>query len=182
MRFHARSSGTQYGMGSDSAGDWATAAPCRDADPELFSPLQHAHKKIAEAVAVCQGCPAGLQLQCLIDGAATGDEWTVRGGLTGPERLAHHKAGLRPEQYPAHQPGLSWCRRCHQSYRWDADRPQARMCPGCDGSRVGRSAKPLGICVECEQPRPIHGGGKCSTCLAELRRAGLKAVANASAS
>jgi len=45
---------------------WRSAAACRSADPELFFPLSESGKsleRIAEAKAICAGCP--VRRQCL---------------------------------------------------------------------------------------------------------------------
>jgi WhiB family transcriptional regulator, redox-sensing transcriptional regulator len=71
---------------------WRWAAACRSADPELFFPLSEsgkALKQIAEAKAICTGCP--VRRQCL-EFALRTRAHGIWGGLTELER--HH--GRRP--------------------------------------------------------------------------------------
>ena len=101
MRYHARSAGTQHGMDSDTAEHWSSRAACRDADPELFTPMPHAPEaEIEEALAFCRRCP--VRLECLRDGAT--DQWSIRGGLTARERESsrRYQARMRRlEEVPA---------------------------------------------------------------------------------
>ena len=71
---------------------WRSAAACRSADPELFFPLSESGKaleQIAEAKAICTGCP--VRRQCLEFALRTRPHG-IWGGLTELER--HH--GRRP--------------------------------------------------------------------------------------
>lgn len=168
----AFSKGTSYGLTGHKGASWAERARCRDSDPEMFSPLGQAHKTIAEAVAVCRRCPLDVQLECLIEGEAAGDVWTIRGGRTGPERQAHRLRGLKPHQYPPHVPGVMWCRRCHLSFRYDKDDPNLnnmKLCPDCRvAAKAGKRRED--VCTDCERFLPIHGSGKCSGCFGSQRR------------
>jgi WhiB family redox-sensing transcriptional regulator len=74
--------------------NWRWAAACRPADPELFFPLSEsgkAREQIAEAKAVCAGCP--VRRQCLEFALRTRQAHGIWGGLTELER--HH--GRRPK-------------------------------------------------------------------------------------
>ena len=67
---------------------WRSAAACRSADPELFFPLSESGKsleQIAEAKAICAGCP--VRRQCLAFALRTRAHG-IWGGLTELER--HH--------------------------------------------------------------------------------------------
>jgi len=165
-----RHSGTAYGLDSTHDTSWVTRAACRDADPELFSPLGHAHVVIAQAVSVCARCPMDVRLACLLEGEATGDAWTVRGGRTGPERDAHRLRGLRPQEYPPHKPGVVWCRRCHLHYTYNRDDPSLKLCPGCRIEAKDKDGRKHAVCVDCERVMPIHCAGRCSGCFGQYRR------------
>lgn len=163
--------GTAYGLTGHKGGLWSERARCRDSEPELFSPLGQAHKAIAEAVAVCNRCP--VRLLCLIEGESIGDRWTIRGGRTGPEREAHRQRGLKPQQYPPHEPGVAWCRRCHLSFRYDKDGVKLKnlnLCPACRVEAKDADGRAHGVCVDCERVRPLHSAGRCSGCFAQFRR------------
>lgn len=170
------SRGTAYGLDKHKGAPWVERARCLDADPELFSPLGQAHKQIEEAVAICRRCPVGLQ--CLIEGAATGDVWTIRGGRTGPEREAHRRRGLQPQQYPPHVPGVMWCSRCHMPFKYDSDDPglkNLRLCPACRIDARDPDGRRHGVCVDCERILPMHSAGRCSGCFSQYRRIALGA-------
>ena len=65
---------------------WRSAASCRSADPELFFPLSESGKaleQIAEAKAICIGCP--VRRQCLEFALRTRPHG-IWGGLTELER------------------------------------------------------------------------------------------------
>jgi WhiB family transcriptional regulator, redox-sensing transcriptional regulator len=69
--------------------NWRLAAACRSADPELFFPVSEsgkALKQIAEAKAICAGCPA--QRHYLAFALGTRQTHGIWGGRTELER--HH--------------------------------------------------------------------------------------------
>lgn len=69
--------------------DWRHDAACRTEDPELFFPVGDsgpALLQIAEAKAVCFGCPAASD--CLAWALATGQDAGVWGGMSEGERRA----------------------------------------------------------------------------------------------
>ena len=144
-------------------------AACRDADPELFSPLGHAHNVIAKALAVCARCPIDVRLACLVEGEKTRDVWTIRGGRTGPEREAHRLRGLKPQQYPPHKSGVVWCRRCHLSFKHDWNDPNVKLCPDCRVEARNEDGRKHGVCVDCERLLPMHSAGRCSGCYGQYR-------------
>ena len=61
----------------------ADRARCLDHDPELFSSDHISDIKAAKRV--CVPCP--VRAACLIDALRNGDTWTVRGGMSRPERM-----------------------------------------------------------------------------------------------
>jgi WhiB family redox-sensing transcriptional regulator len=66
---------------------WRSAAACRSADPELFFPISesgNALEQIAEAKAICAGCP--VRRQCLEFALRTRQTHGIWGGLTELER------------------------------------------------------------------------------------------------
>jgi len=66
---------------------WRLSAACRDVDPEVFFPVGStgpAVRKIAEAKAVCRGCP--VRLVCLQYALATHQDDGVWGGYDEAER------------------------------------------------------------------------------------------------
>jgi WhiB family transcriptional regulator, redox-sensing transcriptional regulator len=68
---------------------WRLAAACRSADPELFFPVSEsgrALEQIAEAKAICAGCP--VQRHCLAFALRTRQTHGIWGGRTELER--HH--------------------------------------------------------------------------------------------
>jgi WhiB family transcriptional regulator, redox-sensing transcriptional regulator len=74
---------------------WRLAAACRSADPELFFPLSgsgKAREEIAEAKAICAGCP--VRRQCLEFALRTRPQG-IWGGLTELERHSAAKADER---------------------------------------------------------------------------------------
>lgn len=68
------------------AGDWREQAECRDADPEIFFPLGDIWQpgEATAAKAICWGCP--VSQECLTFALASGDAWSVAGGMTPVER------------------------------------------------------------------------------------------------
>jgi WhiB family transcriptional regulator, redox-sensing transcriptional regulator len=71
----------------DMTDDWRDRAACRDADPELFFPVSSigpGARQIAEAKAVCAGCP--VRDRCLDYALANGLDHGVFGGTTDEER------------------------------------------------------------------------------------------------
>ena len=73
--------------------NWRSAAACRPADPEMFFPLSEfgkAREQIAEAKAICAGCP--VRRQCLQFALRTRQTHGIWGGLTELER----RQGRRP--------------------------------------------------------------------------------------
>jgi WhiB family redox-sensing transcriptional regulator len=69
--------------------DWRHASACLDEDPELFFPIGNtgpALLQIAEAKAVCRGCP--VLEKCLSWALETGQDAGVWGGLSEDERRA----------------------------------------------------------------------------------------------
>ena len=72
---------------------WRLLAACRDADPELFFPVSlsgPALEQIAQAKAICAGCP--VRRQCLDFALDIRQDHGVWGGMTEQERHP------RPEQ------------------------------------------------------------------------------------
>jgi WhiB family redox-sensing transcriptional regulator len=70
-------------------GYWRSAAACRSADPELFFPISDSGKsleQVAEAKAVCAGCP--VRRECLAFAVATQQVDGIWGGTTADERSA----------------------------------------------------------------------------------------------
>ena len=68
---------------------WRTAAACRSADPELFFPISGSGPslaQIAEAKAICAGCPVGRE--CLAFALRTRQAYGIWGGVTEQERAA----------------------------------------------------------------------------------------------
>lgn len=77
-------------------GRWWHRAACLGADWEIFfARPEEAPVRIAEAKAFCARCP--VRPQCLADAVKTGDLYSVRGGMTWPERR---------EAFP---PRNDWC-------------------------------------------------------------------------
>jgi WhiB family transcriptional regulator, redox-sensing transcriptional regulator len=75
--------------------DWRGAA-CLDEDPELFFPIGNtgdALLQIAEAKAVCRGCP--VLEKCLSWALETGQDAGVWGGLSEDERRAERRRRTR---------------------------------------------------------------------------------------
>jgi WhiB family transcriptional regulator, redox-sensing transcriptional regulator len=84
--------------------EWPERAACRrpDIDPEIFFPLSESGlgaRQIAEARAVCAGCP--VVMHCLDRALRAGEPAGIWGGTTPDERrlLRHYArdAQLRPE-------------------------------------------------------------------------------------
>lgn len=72
--------------------DWRHRAECRDEDPELFFPVGTsgpALLQIAEAKAVCRGCP--VIFECRNWAMQTGQDAGVWGGLSEDERRARRR-------------------------------------------------------------------------------------------
>lgn len=70
--------------------DWWRAAACRAADPDIFFPVSAqgpGREEIAQAKAVCAGCP--VRRQCLQFALATHQVHGVWGGTTEEERRLH---------------------------------------------------------------------------------------------
>jgi WhiB family redox-sensing transcriptional regulator len=68
-------------------GAWRSAAACRFADPDLFFPISgsgSALAQIAQAKAVCAGCP--VQRQCRAFALRSGERYGIWGGMTEHER------------------------------------------------------------------------------------------------
>jgi len=75
--------------GEHAAADWRHRAACVDEDPELFFPIGNtgpAAEQIAEAKAVCRGCP--VSRLCLSWALGTGQDAGDWGGLAEDERCA----------------------------------------------------------------------------------------------
>lgn len=69
--------------------DWRHKAACREQEPELFFPVGTggpALVQLAEAKAVCRGCPVASQ--CLAWALESGQDAGVWGGLSEDERRA----------------------------------------------------------------------------------------------
>ena len=69
--------------------DWRDRAACRAEDPELFFPIGNgpaAQDQIAEAKAVCRGCP--VVTECLSWALEAGQDSGIWGGMTDDERRA----------------------------------------------------------------------------------------------
>lgn len=66
--------------------NWRRDAICRDEDPTIFDGTGGYTADTMQALRVCHVCPAAVKQACLNDALATGDLWTVRGGMTGDER------------------------------------------------------------------------------------------------
>lgn len=69
--------------------DWRERAACRDEDPELFFPIGDAgpaHRQIAVAKFVCDGCP--VRANCLEWALEASPVEGVWGGTTDAERAA----------------------------------------------------------------------------------------------
>jgi WhiB family redox-sensing transcriptional regulator len=74
---------------------WMLAAGCRDSDPELFFPVSEVGpgaRQVAEARAVCAGCP--VQVECLAF-ALERDLVGVWGATTEDERRLMRRADRR---------------------------------------------------------------------------------------
>jgi WhiB family transcriptional regulator, redox-sensing transcriptional regulator len=72
---------------------WRLAAACRPTDPELFFPPSEsgkAREQIAEAKAICAGCP--VRRQCLEFALRTRQTHGIWGGLTELERRPGRRA------------------------------------------------------------------------------------------
>lgn len=63
--------------------DWATAAACREGDPDALF-VQGAEQNVAKKV--CKGCP--VRMECLADALDNRVEFGVWGGMTERERRA----------------------------------------------------------------------------------------------
>jgi WhiB family transcriptional regulator, redox-sensing transcriptional regulator len=76
---------------------WWDRAACAGTDTELFfaHPVE-APLMVAEAKAICALCP--VREPCLAEALETGDVYSIRGGLTWPERRG------------TGDPASSWCR------------------------------------------------------------------------
>ena len=70
--------------------NWRLDGNCLAVELDTMHPHPSDLGGIAEAKAVCAGCP--VQRQCLADAIEVGDWEGIRAGLTGPERRTH--AGL----------------------------------------------------------------------------------------
>jgi WhiB family transcriptional regulator, redox-sensing transcriptional regulator len=69
-------------------GHWRSAAACQTADPELFFPISDSGKslaQVAEAKAVCAGCP--VRRECLAFALGTEQVHGIWGGTTARERV-----------------------------------------------------------------------------------------------
>lgn len=64
--------------------EWRQRAACRASDPEVFFPLPGDLAGIAQAKAICAGCP--VRGECLGAALAGGDDEGVFGGYTPAER------------------------------------------------------------------------------------------------
>lgn len=71
--------------------DWMNAAACSGRDLDLFFPGrgETGHRAVAEACAVCHGCP--VEAQCLLGALERGERYGVWGGLSerNRRRLRH---------------------------------------------------------------------------------------------
>lgn len=165
---------TASGLSTPRAEHWSHTVPCKDEDPELMWPQDHAAEQIAEAREVCQACDHIVA--CLIDGIARRDWDSVRGGYTGPEREQFHRDGLEPGSYPPPPEGsitlppaylrLRNCGRCGGSFVPGALRRSARTCPECTIPRPERR----GICQGCQEERDLHARDRCGPCYQKTRR------------
>ena len=63
---------------------WSTRAACLDYPPDVFFPDKPGPGNTAEARQVCGGCP--VQVECLADALARGENYGVWGGLTEDQR------------------------------------------------------------------------------------------------
>lgn len=85
-------------IASERADGWRDHAVCADRDPEMFTPelsgnhvsaaakAKH-YDAILDALRVCGTCPEWVRAECLAEAYATGDQWTIRGGTTGQQRV-----------------------------------------------------------------------------------------------
>ncbi|SDP10623.1 Transcription factor WhiB [Nakamurella panacisegetis] len=64
---------------------WRNRAACATGDPERFAVNERDAEGVAEAKAVCGGCP--VRAECLADALAIKDPNLIAGGLTGTERV-----------------------------------------------------------------------------------------------
>lgn len=141
MRYHARSTGTQYGLVVDRDEHWTVLAACRDADPELFTPLPHANEvEIEEALAFCRRCT--VRVECLEDG--NDDKWSIRGGLTAAQRESsrRYQAHRRMSESAQGMAAVNFSKtHCPQMHLYDfentyVDSRGNRHCRACARERV----------------------------------------------
>ena len=59
--------------------DWQNRANCRDVDPDLMQPEAATAEEVAEALAVCEGCP--VRAQCLALAESQGHAFGAWGGM-----------------------------------------------------------------------------------------------------
>jgi WhiB family redox-sensing transcriptional regulator len=79
--------------------DWRHRAACREQEPELFFPVGNsgpALVQIAEAKAVCRGCP--VSSECLSWALESGQDAGVWGGLDEDERRALKRRRTRKQR------------------------------------------------------------------------------------
>ena len=79
--------------------DWPYSASCRSADPELFFPVSSSGlsvAQVAEAKAVCAGCP--VRRECLAFALRTHQTDGVWGGLSERERHPELNGSRRKEE------------------------------------------------------------------------------------
>jgi WhiB family redox-sensing transcriptional regulator len=85
----------------DDSDEWMSRAGCRDADPELFSPVSGLSASVVVAVALCDGCP--VRLWCRARRYDTGATGVWAGVYYAPGIRGKRRCALRgcaePTQY-----------------------------------------------------------------------------------
>lgn len=85
------------GIGRDGEDlSWQNHAACRDADPELFypEPGPGMHEQVAEAKALCAGCP--VRADCGAYALRTRERFGIWGGQADRQRRATRRRTRRP--------------------------------------------------------------------------------------
>ncbi len=96
--------------------DWLSKASCRDFDPDLWFPEQHAGGRdggASRAKEICAGCP--VLRECALDQLNRGGLFGIRAGVALTQPGARHELAIRagvaaPRKKPIPE-SCGWCRR-----------------------------------------------------------------------
>lgn len=128
MRTYSARVAQRHAPGADEVRDWRTDAACADHDPELFFGLTA--EAVAEAVAVCQGCP--VRERC----GRWADDMGLIYGVWGGETEDQRRARLAGRPQTAGQVAI--CDQCRRGYV--RRRPEQRFCsPTCHHDAMAAS-------------------------------------------